>query len=312
MPDRALSRASRNSDGELPQARARRSLLSLDPELGGLLAPERLATARAEITVAVHRIATGAWPLKAAPDGPTHHLGLLVLDGVVACDVVLENVISTELVGAGDVLRPWSVDGPERMLAADEGWMVLADCRVAMLDQRAAAALARYPEIYAVLVERLDRRARRLARTQAIAQLTRVDRRILAVLRLLAERWGRMTADGVLIPLNISHRLLGQLIGARRPTVSTAVSELTHQGCLERRPDGGWMLHPDFLEAPAHTERLMSRRPLLIDGATSEHDAPEAADLAHRLNELQREAAVLAASLDALPDGSANGRRPGP
>ena len=27
--------------------------------------------------------------------------------------------------------------------------MVLADCRVALLDQRAAAALARYPEIYA-------------------------------------------------------------------------------------------------------------------------------------------------------------------
>ena len=248
----------------VPHARAGRSLLDLDPDLGRLLSPERLAAARVEITVGVHRLATGAWPLRDASGAPTRHLGLLVLTGVVACDVVLENVISTELVGAGDILRPWSVDGPERMLAADEAWMVLADCRVAMLDQRAAAALAHYPEIYAVLVERLDLRARRLARTQAIAQLTRVDRRILAIFRLLAERWGRMTPDGVLIPLNISHRLLGQLIGARRPTVSTAASQLAREGCIERRPDGGWILHPDFVEEPAHPQRLMSRRPLLV------------------------------------------------
>ena len=270
------------------------SLLNLDPELGALLAPERLEAARVEITVTVHRVAAGTWPLRDASGAPTHHLGLLVLDGVVACDVILENVISTELVGVGDVLRPWSADGPERMLAAKEAWMVLADCRVAMLDQRAAAALGRYPEIYAVLVERLDRRARRIARTQAIAQLTRVDRRILAMFRLLAERWGRMTADGVLIPLNISHRLLGQLIGARRPTVSTAASQLAREGCIERRPDGGWILHPDYAEEPASTDRLMSRRPLLID----ESDTFATSEIVRRLHELQREAASLAAQLD--------------
>src|SRR5215207_2115557 len=100
-------------------ARAGYSLLNLDPELGALLAPERLAAARVEITVSVHRVAMGSWPLRDPSSAPTHHLGLLVLDGVVACDVVLENVISTELVGAGDILRPWSVDGPERMLAAE-------------------------------------------------------------------------------------------------------------------------------------------------------------------------------------------------
>ena len=193
------------------RARGGRPLLDMDPDLGRLLTAEGLAAARHDITVGVHRVAPGPWGLKEPSSSSTHHLGLLVLGGVIACDVALENVISTELVGAGDVVRPWSIDGPERMLAAHEDWMVLAECRVAMLDQRAAAALARYPEIYCALIERVDLRARRLARTQAIAQLTRVDRRVLAVMRLLAERWGRMTADGVLIPLNISHRLLGQV-----------------------------------------------------------------------------------------------------
>ena len=282
---------------EALRARCGHLLLDLEPELGQLLSADRLAAARAEITVGVHWIEAGPWPLKAMSSS-THHLGLLVLDGVVASDVTLENVISTELVGAGDVLRPWSIDGPERMLAAEETWMVLADCRVALLDQRAAAALARYPEIYVVLVERVDRRARRLARTQAIAQLTRVDRRVLAMLRLLAERWGRMTADGVLIPLNISHRLLGQLIGARRPTVSTAVSDLTRQGCLERRADGAWVLHPDYADEPAPVERLMSRRPLLTDGASNGSDASTRQDIARRVHELQREAQALAAQLD--------------
>ena len=53
-------------------------------------------------------------------------------------------------------------------------------------------------------------------------------------------------------------------------------------------------LHPDYANTPASTERLMSRRPLLID----ESDAPATSEIARRLHELQREAASLAARLD--------------
>ena len=62
------------------------------------------------------------------------------------------------------------------------------------------------------------------------------------MLRQLAERWGRLTSDGVLIPLDLSHRLLGQLVGARRPTIATAASELAKQGLLRRRDHGAWLL----------------------------------------------------------------------
>ena len=105
----------------------------------------------------------------------------------------------------------------------------------AVLDRRFAGELARWPEVTAALFERLSERSLRLATTQAISQLTRVDRRLKALLWHLAERWGRVSGDGVVVPLALTHRILGQLVGARRPTVSTALGELAERGELVRR-----------------------------------------------------------------------------
>ena len=82
---------------------------------------------------------------------------------------------------------------------------------------------------------RLGERAERLATAQAISKLTRVDRRVLAFLWHLAERWGRVTSGGVLVPLTLSHRMLGQIVGARRPTVTAAVRLLVESGEVVRR-----------------------------------------------------------------------------
>jgi CRP/FNR family transcriptional regulator, cyclic AMP receptor protein len=53
--------------------------------------------------------------------------------------------------------------------------------------------------------------------------------------------------------------MLGQLVGARRPSVTAALSALERGGRIERRPDGGWILHGDppglDLEESAETER---------------------------------------------------------
>jgi hypothetical protein len=58
------------------------------------------------------------------------------------------------------------------------------------------------------------------------------------------------------VPLALTHRILGQLVGARRPTVSTALAELAERGELIRRPDGSWLLRGD----PPDQESL-ARRP---------------------------------------------------
>jgi CRP/FNR family transcriptional regulator, cyclic AMP receptor protein len=114
-----------------------------------------------------------------------------------------------------------------------------------VLDRRFAAEASQYPEVTAALFDRLSERSLRLATTQAISQLTRVDRRLKALFWHLAERWGRVGGDGVVIPLALTHRILGQLVGARRPTVSTALSELAERDELVRRADGSWLLRGD-------------------------------------------------------------------
>ena len=117
---------------------------------------------------------------------------------------------------------------------------------------------SQYPEITAALFDRLSERSLRLATTQAISQLTRVDRRLKALFWHLAERWGRVGGEGVVIPLALTHRILGQLVGARRPTVSTALSELAERDELVRRADGSWLLRGDPPDAST-LERSSSR-----------------------------------------------------
>jgi CRP/FNR family cyclic AMP-dependent transcriptional regulator len=288
--------ALRTPTAERRHSRRSAPLLGLDPELGRLLTGERAAVAQRELLVEVFLRTRGPWPVRSLPPGAVMHLGLLVLDGVLAADVVLEDTVSTELLGPGDLLRPWPSPAPEGLMGDDTSWTVLADCHVAVLDYRCAASLARYPEIYAVLVERMDLRARRLATTQAIAALNRVDRRLLAILWHLAERWGRVTRGGVLVPLALSHRLLGQLVGARRPTVSSAVAQLVRDGALQRRPDGTWLLlgEPATGASPP-SESLQPHRHTV---AGSEPGGSELDALEFRLRRLRREADALQRELE--------------
>jgi CRP/FNR family transcriptional regulator, cyclic AMP receptor protein len=146
-------------------------------------------------------------------------------------------------------------------------WQVLAETRLAVLGRAFGAALSRYPEVNSMLLERLDGRAERHATTKAMAQLNSVDRRLLALFWHLAEDWGRMTSEGIVIPLTLSHRLLGELVGARRPTVSSALATLSRDGKLIRRSDDSWLLadEPDGTLAPVSARMLFHRRRLLAD-----------------------------------------------
>jgi CRP/FNR family transcriptional regulator, cyclic AMP receptor protein len=151
---------------------------------------------------------------------------------------------------------------------------VLSDAAVAVLDRRLAAQLGEFPEVTSLLVERLSKRSSRLAVTQAISQLNKVDRRLLTLFWHLAERWGRITPDGVLIPLTLSHRMLSQLVGARRPTVSTALGELAREGEVRRLENGTWLLTGRPVGAPAGDVRLVPPRRRFV-AAQALEDAEE-------------------------------------
>jgi CRP-like cAMP-binding protein len=57
----------------------------------------------------------------------------------------------------------------------------------------------------------------------------------------LADRFGRLSGEWVEIPLPLTHATLAELIAARRPTVTTALSKLQERGVLLRARDG-WRL----------------------------------------------------------------------
>jgi CRP/FNR family cyclic AMP-dependent transcriptional regulator len=217
------------------------SLADVDPDLVRFLPPDRRASARREVPVRVVGLPRGAWAIDDMDAGATH-LGVLVVDGVLGRELVAGDVTSLELLGPGDLLRPWDEAGRSELLEAVVRWSALAPTRLAILDRHVAVRLGPYPEVHAALLERYAWRARRLSVLQTISQLNRVERRLLMLLWHLAEGWGRVTSHGVTLPLRLSHRMLGQLVGARRPTVSAALAELTEAGEIARGTGGTWLL----------------------------------------------------------------------
>jgi hypothetical protein len=63
------------------------------------------------------------------------------------------------------------------------------------------------------------------------------------------------------VPLTLSHRLLGQMVGARRPTVSAALASLERRGELVRRDDATWLLAGDPAGSPREpSDRVIAPR----------------------------------------------------
>jgi CRP/FNR family transcriptional regulator, cyclic AMP receptor protein len=282
-------------------ARRMFSLLDLDPDLGQLLPPERRPTAQAQLQVEVHRLAAGPWSSDRLAGANPEHVGLLLIDGVISREVLVSDTVSTELLGPGDILRPWALHDNPSLLQMTVRWNALTECRIAVLDRRLGARLTQFPEVNSVLIDRLNDRAERLATTQAVSQLNRVDRRLLALFWHLAERWGRMTSDGVVVPLTLSHRMLGQLVGARRPTVSTAIGELARRDELVRRDDGTWLLKGEPVGVPSEAvQRVVPIRRRLLAPEPAEETAAVEAETAPDVEIWRTAAAELRATAERL------------
>jgi CRP/FNR family cyclic AMP-dependent transcriptional regulator len=226
--------------------RAAVSVLAADPDLAADLDPAERARAEHAIRAPSVRLASGPWEPERDLDwspGPGD-LGLLVLDGLLVRGLDLHGAACAEVIGAGDVIRPWETR-PDATLQRNAHWDVAAPAHLAILDRRALALIGRWPEIVAKLSERSIQRSHGLAFHLAICGLPRVDLRLIAVLWNLADRWGRVTPNGVVLPLPLTHRVLGQLIAVRRPSVTTHLGQLREQGLVVPRPEGGWLLGGD-------------------------------------------------------------------
>jgi CRP/FNR family transcriptional regulator, cyclic AMP receptor protein len=168
----------------------------------------------------------GSW-LTAVGQGP----GLLILDGLVAVDTRIVDRTVTELVGTGDLLQPacrWVDDMVEQVAS----WRALCPTRFALLDTEFAERARPWPQIDKALVRRTERRAGNLSVLRAISCQPRLELRLVLLLWHLAARWGRVEPAGLRLSLPLTHRLLGQLVAAERPSISHALGRLAQAGLV--------------------------------------------------------------------------------
>lgn len=210
-------------------------VLLLDPDLASGLEGRRLERARQECIAIEVIVDEGAWnPEEAEGEAARGGIGLLILDGLLVRRVGAEGRYGAELLGPGDLLRPWEHDGEDATLPFATSFHVNERLKLAVLDLKAAARMAPYPEVVGAIVGRAMQRARHFAVTMAIAHYPRIDRRLLLLLWHLADRWGRVTSEGIRIPLRLTHTLLADLVASRRPSVTTGLAQLEHEGYLTR------------------------------------------------------------------------------
>ncbi len=149
----------------------------------------------------------------------------------------------------GDLLvRPldgWAAVGPHvRCFAIEESLVHLVD--MARLE-----AWMGDPALAANLVRVLSSQIAERELAVAIALEPRVERRLLLKLRQLAERWGRVTPDGIRLDLRLTHQELANMVGAVRESVTLALGRLAEAGEIEVRNRTLMIKTPPPAEEPA-------------------------------------------------------------
>lgn len=233
------------------------ALLDADPDLADAVDVDDLLHARAALVAPAIDLEAGTWEPEKLPRDA---MGLLVLDGVILREVVAGEVVAMELLGPGDVLVPAADESLEAFVDAAVRWCTVLPTQLAVLRPELVQRLSDWPGVLGVIVRRMAERSARQSVMQAVCHNPRVDARLRGLFWHLADRWGRVTAAGVVLPLRLTHDSLARLVGAQRPTVSTALKGLQDAGEITRRRDGAWVLRPES------RERLQSLQQRVANG----------------------------------------------
>ena len=238
-------------------------VLDCDRTLCDLVPERQRPTARAASVARALRLPTGAWEAQREAELARGGIGLLVIEGLLLRRVGMRGRYGAELLGPGDILRPWQHDGEETgILPYDTAWRVFSPTRLAVLDLRWATRMAPWPALLGDMVGRALERSLRLATLMAVSQHRKLDVRLRLLLWKLADRFGVVRRDGVHLEIPLTHEALSLLAVARRPSVSTVLRRLAEAGELrqERRhivllgePPG-----PDELDPQVDTKTFLS------------------------------------------------------
>lgn len=217
-------------------------LLDLDPELAAGLGGSQAQAARQRLVVPMLHLQAdnmkGKWG-----DSASDLAGFLVVEGALLREVSTAQRLSAELIGPGDLIRPFEEDGEEDLPVRTEiCWRVVQPVLIAALDTNLMRAAGEWPSVLTAITSRSVRRAQRLSVNFAISHMVRVVDRLLLLFWHLSEHWGRVTSDGVKIDLPLTHAQLSVMVGAERPSVTTALGQLASDGLVRRTDDRCWSL----------------------------------------------------------------------
>jgi CRP/FNR family cyclic AMP-dependent transcriptional regulator len=166
----------------------------------------------------------------------------VVVEGVVLKDTTFARRSALELLGPGDILAPPLTVLRQIESRAVSRYLAHGSVTLAALDMRFRQAARRWPQLSDVLHDRLGRQTHRASMHLATLHLPRVEERVVALFADLAERFGRVTAAGIVIDVRLTHEIIGRLVGSRRPTVSLALQSLDAEGVLCRLEGDRWRL----------------------------------------------------------------------
>jgi len=167
--------------------------------------------------------------------------GLLILGGLVLAETRIADRVVAELLGPGDLLQPPAGDGDDTVPSA-AAWQALRPSRLALLDVEFAQRTLPWPQIGQMLLRPSERGTADVRAIRAICAQPRLEVRLVLLLRRLAGRFGRVEPAGLRLTLPLTHRLLGQLAAAERPSISNALGRLARAGIVTGKP-GDWHLH---------------------------------------------------------------------
>ena len=192
------------------------------------------------LPVRILHVSPGRFDAGAIADQAGGWLGLLILDGLMVVEIEAGRGHAGWLVGENDLLRPW--DMHEISLTSHAEWRVLRSARLALLDDEFARRAGGIPLAVGAMLARSSLTAHWLLAKSLIASCQLIEDRLMLLFALFGERWGRVTMDGVLVDLPLTHSLLATLCGARRPSITLAFGALQTESLLTRAARGGWLL----------------------------------------------------------------------
>jgi CRP/FNR family cyclic AMP-dependent transcriptional regulator len=214
------------------------SLVELDTELN-VHEPGWAAPGSRRLPARALHLAAGPLEPRNFAQAPEEWLGLLITEGELLVEIEAGRGPTGWLVGPEDLLRPWAMD--ELALTSEASWTALSDATVVLLDADFARRTLGIADVSRGLLEKATQSTHWLLAKSLITATPVIEERLLLLFALIGERWGRATPEGVMISLPLTHRVLASLVGARRPSVSTALGALDEEGLISRVPRDGWL-----------------------------------------------------------------------